>query len=447
MPSESVNRQILAIAWPMILAGASGPLLGIVDTAILGHLKTGNHLSAVAVGSSGLMMLFWLLSFLRMGATGLTARSVGANNHQHNCELLWQSLALATILGFILILLQWPILKLVLWALGPDPTIYDAVLSYCQIRIHASPATLCTYAAIGWLLGLQRARQTLLVVAVTNALNIGLDFLFIIGLQMNSEGAAWATLVSEYIGLGLALLMVRRALFAIGSSIDWRRLLKLRLYRELLAVNRDLFLRTACLVFTFTFFTAQGARLGNETVAANAILMQLVLLLSYGLDGFAHAAESLTGHAIGSGNKKRFYAVCRTTTLWGAGIAAITAACYLLFQPQIVTLFTNLPAITELTYRYYPWLVALPLIATWCFSLDGMLLGAGHTNAMRNTMFAATFLCFLPAWWLSRQLGNHGLWLAFTLFMGSRSLLMGGVFYWLFRRDELTVLSDRQRLI
>ena len=367
MSPNSIHRRVLAIAWPMIIAGASGPLLGIVDTAILGHLDSSRYLGAVAVGASALSLILWLLGFLRMGTTGPTARALGGEQQQHCRELLWQSLALALVLGCVLLIVQRPLLQLIIWLLGPGPGIYQTALDYCHIRIWAAPATLCSYAAIGWLLGLQRARDTLVVMVVTNAANIGLDFLFIVGLDMGSDGAAWASLLSEYLGVALALLFVRRQLQKLGGGLDPRQLLRIDTYRQLLSVNRDLFLRTACLVFAFTFFTAQGARLGDDIVATNALLMQLVLLVSYGLDGFAHAAETLTGHAVGAGNKQRFYATCRACGIWSAGVGLFASAAYLVFQQPIIRLFTDLPNIVGLASQYFVWLVILPLVATGCF--------------------------------------------------------------------------------
>ncbi|MCV6606555.1 MAG: MATE family efflux transporter, partial [Porticoccaceae bacterium] len=297
----------------------------------------------------------------------------------------------------------------------------------------AAPATLCSYAAVGWLLGLQRARQTLAIMVATNVANIVLDFVLIVGLEMNSAGAAWASLLAEYLGLAVALWMVRRELQRLGGYVAPRQLLHLKSYGQLLAVNRDLFLRTASIVFVFTFFTAQGARLGDDVVAANAVLIQLVLLVSYGLDGFAHAAESLSGHAIGGGRLKRFYAISRACGLWGVVIAAAASLAYWLFREVIVSSFTDLPQIATLATRYYGWLVAVPLLATVCYTLDGILLGAGRTRQMRDTMFLA-LLAFLVCWWLTQPWGNTGLWLAFCLFMGARSVLMGVAFWWLSKR-------------
>ncbi|MDM3870822.1 MATE family efflux transporter [Porticoccus sp. W117] len=437
MIRSPIHRKVLSIAWPMIIAGASGPLLGIVDTAILGHLDSARYLSAVAVGASALTLVLWLLSFLRMGTTGLVARAFGQANRQQGrqlCrELLWQSLLLALALGVLLIAFQEPLLQLILWLLGPGEGIYEVALEYCQIRIWAAPATLCSYAAVGWLLGLQRARQTLLIMVATNAANIVLDFLLIIGLEMNSAGAAWASLLAEYLGLAVALWMVRRELKSLGGYVAPRQLLKLASYGQLLAVNRDLFLRTASIVFVFTFFTAQGARLGDDTVAANAVLLQLVLLVSYGLDGFAHAAESLSGHAIGGGKIKRFYAISRACGIWGVAIATGASLAYWLFRDVIVATFTDLPQIAELATRYYGWVVAVPLLATLCYTLDGILLGAGRTRQMRDTMFIA-LLAFLACWWLTLPWGNTGLWLAFCVFMACRSVLMSWAFGWLSKR-------------
>lgn len=426
---DQVPRQkVLAIALPMTMASMSTPLLGLVDTAILGHLEVAHYLAAVAAGSSVLTMLFWLFGFLRMGSTGLTARAWGTGDHNRCLELLAQSLVLAVLLGIVLVLFQQPLLTTALDLIKPSNEVRLLAFEYCQIRIFAAPATFGTLCAMGWLLGLQRAKATLLLVLFTNLANICLDFLFILGLNMNSEGAAWASFTAELLGFLLALVLVAMQLSEMHGSINKRHLRQWSRYRELLRVNRHLFIRTACLVFTMTFFTAQGARQGDDILAANAILMQLLLLVSYTQDGFAHAAESLTGHAVGTNDLDNFYHICKEVTLWGLGISCAATAAYLLFPSAIITIFTDLPEVITATQHYWPWLTTLPLAGVLCFTADGIFIGAGKTRAMQNTMLLATFGLFMPLWFFSRPMGNHGLWLAYFSFLTIRSLLMSGMF-------------------
>ncbi|MBQ0713014.1 MAG: MATE family efflux transporter [Porticoccus sp.] len=422
------RQKVLSIALPMTFASVSIPLLGLVDTAILGHLEQVHYLGAVAAGSSVLTMFFWLFAFLRMGSTGLTARAWGADDHSRCLELLAQSLVLAALLGSMLVIFQAPLLTTVLNLIKPSDEVRLLAFEYCQIRIFAAPATLGTLCAMGWLLGLQRAKATLLLVLLTNLANIGLDFLFIVGLDMNSKGAAWASFTAELFGFALALVLVAIQLSKMNGSINRPHLYQWPRYRELLRVNRHLFVRTACLVFTMVFFTAQGARQGDSILAANAILMQLLLLVAYTQDGFAHAAESLTGHAVGMNNLDEFYLTCKEVTFWGLGISCVATVAYLLFSNSIIAIFTDLPEVATATQLYWPWLTALPLAGLLCFTADGIFIGTGKTRAMQDTMLLAAFGLFLPLWYFSRPLGNHGLWLSYLSFLAIRSLLMSGMF-------------------
>lgn len=428
--NQTLRQKVWAIALPMTAASISIPLLGLVDTAILGHLELAYYLAAVAAGSSVLTMIFWLFGFLRMGSIGLTARAWGAGDHNRCQELLAQSLLLAIVLGSLLVLFQQPLLTAILHLIKPSDEVRILAFNYCQIRIFAAPATLGTLCAMGWLLGLQRAKTTLLLMLFTNLANIGLDFLFIVGLKMNSEGAAWASFTAELLGFFLAMFLVARQLSQMDSSINFLHLRQWHRYRELLRVNRHIFVRTACLVFTMTFFTAQSARQGDSILAANAILMQLLLLVAYTQDGFAHAAESLAGHAIGTNNLNHFYRICKEVTFWGLVISLVATAIYLFFPRAIIAIFTDLPEIAEASQRYWPWLTALPLAGLFCFMADGIFIGSGKTRAMQGTMLLATFGLFLPLWYLAQPLGNHGLWLAYLCFLCARSILMGGMFFY-----------------
>ncbi len=429
MLNPDITRQVFQIALPMTLASLSVPLLGLVDTGILGHLSTDNYLAAVAAGSSVITLLFWLFAFLRMGSTGLTARAWGANDGRRCKELLFQSLLLALLLGLFLIAFRHPVVSLILHLISPSAEVMPLATEYCLIRVFAAPATFMTYCIIGWLLGLQQARTTLAVMLFVNLANILLDFLFIIGFGWNSRGAALASLSAEYLGVLTALALVSIRLRTFTHDWQWRLLGKWHQYREFFAVNRHLFVRTALLLFTMTFFTAQGARQGDAVLAANAILMQLLLLVAFTQDGFAHAAESLTGQAIGAQQTERFLQLCYNSTFWGFVIALAATIVYWLLPHAIINLFTSLPAVTSVALDYWPWLVALPLTGLICFMADGVFIGSGKTRAMQQSMIVAVLLVFLPVWFFARPLGNHGLWLAYLSFLAARSVLMGWLFY------------------
>lgn len=433
MKSSPNQQKILAIALPVILASISIPVLGLVDTAILGHLANARFLAAVASGSSVLTMLFWLFVFLRMGAIGLTARAWGAGDTSRCVEVLTQSLVVASIFGILMILLRQPVLSLILDLIKPSAESRPLAMEYCQIRILAAPATLATFCVMGWLLGLQRAGTTLLLMLFINLSNVAFDFLFIVGMKLNSAGAAWASLTAEYLGLALALLLVKATIRQLKTPIRSIQLTQWSRYRELFRANRHLFVRTACLVFIMTFFTAQGARQGDVILSANAILMQLILLVAFTQDGFAHAAESLAGHAIGKRDLKDFYRVCLITTAWGLVIALIATFIYAFFPAIIIGAITNLPEVLPAVEIYWPWLTAMPLVGLVCFMADGIFVGSGKTRAMQDSMLIAAFLIFLPLWYFSTPLGNHGLWLAYLGFLTARSVQMA----WLFARYSI----------
>lgn len=417
----------------MTAASLSVPLLGIVDTAILGHLEHMRFLAAVAAGSAIMGMIYWLFAFLRMGNTGLTAQAGGREDWQATRQYLFQSVLLAWVLGLLLTLLQHPLLTLTIKLIDPSPEVAELALSYCRIRIFSAPATLASYALVGWLLGLQRPRHTLIIMLVINLLNIALDFIFILGLGLNSNGAAWASFAAEWIGLAIALVIAFRQLQRLPGTTNYRQLLQLEGYRSFFTVNRHLFARTALLLLTMTFFTAQGARLGDDILAANAILMQLLLTVAYFLDGFAHAAETLIGHAIGANKPRQFYNICRQAALWTGAISLTATGIFWLWPAVIIGLFTDLEPVFTNALRYWPWLVALPMAGFPCFLMDGVYIGGSKTRAMQNLMALATLGVFLPCWYLTRHWGGHGLWFAYLSFLSSRSVMMTVVFFYIDR--------------
>ncbi len=431
---QQPHRQVLAMAWPMILANISVPLLGLVDTALLGHLEDARYLGAVAVGTALLSFLYWGFGFLRMGTTGASAQALGGDDAAEPARVLLQSAILGLAIAAGLWLASAVLLPLGLALMEPPPASRELALTYLQIRLCSAPAVLFNYAVTGWLIGQQRPRWPLLIAVVTNGLNIVLDWLFIWVLGMNSDGAAIASVISEYAGAGLALLAVRAPLSAAPLSADrLRALWRDARYRRFLADNAGLFVRTAALLFAFAFFTAQGARLGPTVLAANAILLNLMLLAAYGLDGFAHAAEALVGEAVGRRDLRRFKRMCWHCLQWSLVTAALMTAVFWLGRDSILALMTDLAAVRTVADAHYPWLLALPLVAVWSYLLDGIFIGAMQTRWMQHSMLLSVFGVYLPLWYLGQGWGNHGLWLAFTAFNLARGLSLGAAFYYLSR--------------
>ncbi|MCP8900558.1 MATE family efflux transporter [Gilvimarinus xylanilyticus] len=428
------HRGIWPLVWPILLSNLSVPLLGAVDTAILGHLPQARFLGAVAVGSSIITMVFWSLGFLRMGTTSLVSRAVGAENQDEALALWLRSAVLALCLATMLIALgQW-LVPFAIELMAPASDIAPLATSYSHIRLLSAPATLLNYTLIGWFIGQQDTRRPLLILVFTNGVNIVLDMVFIWGLGLNSDGAAWASVSAEYAALLLGLWLLARKLYQLPSgrrslTDQLTRLRHFADYLPLLTVNRHLFVRTACLLGVFTFFTAQGARAGTHVVAANAILLQLLMLTSHALDGFAHAAEALCGKATGQRNWAEFRRVCGATTSMALATALGISLIFALGEPLWLDAFTAIAPVLAEASRQFGWLIALPLLTIWAYQLDGIFLGAGLTRAMQYTMLGCMLGVFFPLWFITQGLGNTGLWLAFSTFNGARSLAMGWVFW------------------
>jgi MATE family multidrug resistance protein len=418
------DRDVWRIAAPMILSNVSVPLLGMVDTGVVGHLENETYLGAVAIGATIFSFLYTGVNFLRMGTTGIAAQRFGARDNDGLRVSLGQAQIVAFLVAVVLIVLQVPIGRLALTLIGGGPDVQAAAWEYFRIRIWSAPGTLANYVVIGWFLGLSNARVPLLLFLTINLTNIVLDLVFVIGLGMKVDGVALASVIAEYTALLVALGFVRRELRRREGGWPLPRLFKVRAYSAYFSVNANLFVRTIALVFAYTFVTAQGARLGSVVLAANAVLMNLQNITSFGLDGFAHAAEALVGKAVG---EERRDAVERSVKLglkWSLIFAVGFCAAYAAGGPFVIRLLTDLPDVRATAMTYLPWFVLSPIVAVWSFLYDGVFIGATRAREMRNIMLVSTFLVFLPVWYAVQGWGNHGLWFAFTMFLASRGIGM-----------------------
>jgi len=418
------DREVWRIAAPMILSNVSAPLLGMVDTGVTGHLESPIYLGAVAIGSTIMGFLYTGMNFLRMGTTGIAAQRFGANDNDGLRVALGQALIVALLIAFGLILLQVPIGSVALKLLGAEAEVEYYAQQYFSIRIWSAPGTLANYVLMGWFLGLQNARVPLLIFLTINLTNIVLDLIFVIGLGMKVDGVALASVIAEYSGLLVGVGFAANALRKRDGHWPLPRLFKIRAYAAFFSVNAHLLIRTMALMFTFAFVTAQGARLGGLFLAANAVLMNLQILTSFALDGFAHAAEALVGKAVGEQRREALEQAVRLTLKWSLIFAVGFCLFYFLFGPFLIRLLTNLEGVRETAMRYLPWLILSPLVSVWSFLYDGVYVGATRAREMRNIMVFSAVAIFLPAWFLLQGLGNHGLWLAFTIFMASRGIGM-----------------------
>ncbi|MBW2941085.1 MATE family efflux transporter [Zhongshania aquimaris] len=423
--ARPIKLRIRALAGPMILANLSVPLLGIVDTAILGHLSDSRYLSAVAISTSLLAFIYWGFGFLRMGTTGASAQ---AHNDKEGAGLLIKALAFSWAIAALILLGGNLLGHIGLSIMNADEVLHPLAQSYLSIRLYSAPAVLGTYVVVGWLIGQQQTRWPLAIAVTSNILNIGLDYLFIIKWGYQSDGAAAASAISEYCGFCLALWSVRMPLarmLRLGIQQTWSYGPSLK---ALFSSNLQLFIRTAALLFSIAFFTAQSAALGQNELAANAILLQLMMISAYGLDGFAHAAEALVGEAYKRRDPNILMAVCRACTNYCAITAIAVSALLFLLKPLIITGMTDLPAVNGLLNEYYFWLVWLPLLCAPSYLLDGIYIGALKTRAMQWCMIFCVCAVYLPLWAATRHWDNHGLWLTFSVFNLARGISLATLF-------------------
>ncbi|MDX1803085.1 MAG: MATE family efflux transporter [Alcanivorax sp.] len=415
----SLNRRIWMLAWPLLLSNLTAPLLGLVDTAVVGHLESPHYLAAVALGGNFFMFLYFSFNFLRMGTTGFASQALGGG-HDTRVVLL-RGLLLAGGFGLLLVLLSPLLREAGLWLLGGSDKVQGLARDYISIRILGAPAALANFALIGFAIGTQNTRVPLKMTLVMHSSNALLDVLLVQVWHWDVRGVASASAAAEYIGLAAGLFWLRHAL----RPAKWRESLwHPAALLSLMAVNRDLFIRSLALLTSFFFFTAQGARLGDPILAANAVLITFLLLLSNLLDGFANAAEALVGDAQGRRDPAAFRRAVRATGRWTLGCALLALLAFAAGGAPLIRLLTDLPGVRDTAISYLPWMLLLPLTASAGFWLDGIYVGATWGHAMRNTMLASVVMFFL-LWALTRDWGNHGLWLAMNGFMACRGVLMG----------------------
>ena len=417
------HHKIWQIAGPMILANISVPLLGMVDTAVMGHLNAPHFLGAVAVGSLIFSFLFWSFGFLRMATTGLIAQAVSHSDPEHHQrQLLQRTLLLAFFIASLLLVFQSPLSHLAFFAMGASDLVTHYGQEYFSIRIWSAPAILANYVILGCLIGLSATRSALVLVLTINIVNIVLDLLLVNVFHMAVEGVALASVLAEYLGLIISYRLLKthhikilphKFKFSFKPDYELRRLLKL---------HGNIFIRTLCLMFSFTFFMAQSAKQGDIVLAANAVLLHFITFMAFFLDGFANATEVITGNAIGNKDRVQLKKGLTYTALWSGVIAALFSFGYYFCGPTIINFLTSIPSVITAANEYLIWLIIAPVIGVWSYLFDGLFIGATRSTEMRNTMLFSTLICYLPAWYFFQGLGNHGLWLAIIIFFASRAI-------------------------
>ncbi len=419
------HRHILAIAIPIVISNVSTPLVGLVDTAVMGRLEDPAYIGAIALGAIILSFLFWGLGFLRMSTTALTAQAEGAANNDEVRACLGRALVIGIVAGCALILLRTPLNLIAFKLVNGTARVESLSAIYFDIRIWSAPAVLANYVLLGWFIGLGQSKKSLIIQLLLNAVNLVLDVYFVLGLDLGVAGVAAAAVIAEFSALGLGLWMMHRELgfragtWALSRLFDWMKV------RRTLAVNRDIMIRTLCLIFAFSWFTAQSAKGGDIVLAANAILLNFITLAAYFLDGFALAAETLVGQAMGANNQLTFNRVVKLSTIWAFVISVLVSVFFWLAGEYVISFLTVNAEVRALAAIYLPWAAVAPAIAIFAYQLDGIYNGVTRTSEMRNFMIISLGI-YLTAWWLLvPQFGNHGLWASLLIFLLVRGLTLG----------------------
>ena len=417
-----MNKQILRLSIPFIISNISVPLVGTVDTALMGHLGSTTHLGAIGLGGALFNFLYWNFAFIRMSTGGFTAQAYGANNENEKELLLGRALIMALSGAVLLLLLQTPILNLALRLMKGEADVELHTITYYKIRIWAAPATLSMYAITGWFIGMQNAKAPMLTSILVNVFNLCLNFLFILGFKMKSDGVALGTVIAQYLGLffsiGVIYFKYRKYLKVFTNKALWH----LSSYKHFFKVNSDIFVRTFFVILVLTFYNFASSGKGNDVLGMNVIFLQLIYAFSFFTDGFANAAEALAGKYIGAQNKLKLKRLIRLLFIWGVAIATIFTLVYAFFWPYILKIYTSDTVIIQLSQDYIYWIVAIPLISITAFIWDGIYLGATSSQHLRNATLLGAVVFFSVYYGLQNNWGNHALLFAQFTFFGVRGI-------------------------
>ena len=419
-----MNKKILRLAIPNIISNISVPLLSMVDLAIAGHMGSISFIGAVAVAGVIFNFIYWNFGFLRMGTTGFTAQAYGARDLKESVEILIRSSVIAFSIAALLIIFQKPILEFALLFIDASDATREPIKQYFYIRIWSAPCALMLYAFKGWFIGMQNSKIPMFLAIMINVLNIGFTFLFVYALKMDFKGIAMGTVVAEYIGLTLAFLFWIFYYGKLKKYIVWKEIFVKAKLLQFFKVNGNIFLRTFCLVIVFTSFTTFSTKSGDTILAVNTLLLQLFTLFSYIMDGFAYAAESLTGKFIGAKNNNGLKLSIKYIFRWGWILTIFFTILYLLFGNQILGLLTNNQEVLNGAKPFLGWVLLVPISGFAAFLWDGVYVGATASKAMRDAIFIATFGYFLIYYSLVSFIGNNALWIALLLFLLLRGLIM-----------------------
>ena len=422
-----INKRILQIAVPSIISNITVPLLGLIDVTIVGHLGAAAYIGAIAVGGMLFNIIYWIFGFLRMGTSGMTSQAYGKHDLDEVARLLLRSVGVGLLIAIILVALQYPIRKLAFTFIQTTEEVERLATLYFRICIWGAPAMLGLYGFAGWFIGMQNSRFPMYIAITQNILNIAASLCFVYLFHMKVAGVAWGTLTAQYAGFLMALLLWRRYYGGLKKHVAWHEVLKKEAMLRFFQVNRDIFLRTLCLVIVTLFFTSAGAAQGEIVLAVNTLLMQLFTLFSYIMDGFAYSGEALVGKYVGANNQPALCRTVRQLFIWGVGLSTGFTLLYFFGGKSFLGLLTNETSVIREAENYFYWVLAIPLTGFAAFLWDGIFIGATATRQMFYSMLVASGSFFLVYYSLHEWMGNHALWLAFIVYLSLRGIMQAAL--------------------
>lgn len=418
-----INKRILQIAVPSIISNITVPLLGLIDVTIVGHLGAAAYIGAIAVGGMLFNIIYWIFGFLRMGTSGMTSQAYGKHDLDEVARLLLRSVGVGLLIAIVLVALQYPIRKLAFTFIQTTEEVERLATLYFRICIWGAPAMLGLYGFAGWFIGMQNSRFPMYIAITQNIVNIATSLCFVYLFHMKVAGVAWGTLTAQYAGFLMALLLWRRYYGGLKKHVAWHEVLKKEAMLRFFQVNRDIFLRTLCLVIVTLFFTSAGAAQGEIVLAVNTLLMQLFTLFSYIMDGFAYSGEALVGKYVGANNRPALYRTVHQLFIWGVGLSTGFTLLYFFGGKSFLGLLTNETSVIREAGNYFYWVLAIPLTGFAAFLWDGIFIGATATRQMFYSMLVASGSFFLVYYSLHEWMGNHALWLAFIVYLSLRGIM------------------------
>lgn len=422
-----INKRILQIAVPSIISNITVPLLGLIDVTIVGHLGAAAYIGAIAVGGMLFNIIYWIFGFLRMGTSGMTSQAYGKHDLDEVARLLLRSVGVGLLIAIILVALQYPIRKLAFTFIQTTEEVERLATLYFRICIWGAPAMLGLYGFAGWFIGMQNSRFPMYIAITQNIVNIAASLCFVYLFHMKVAGVAWGTLTAQYAGFLMALLLWRRYYGGLKKHVAWHEVLKKEAMLRFFQVNRDIFLRTLCLVIVTLFFTSAGAAQGEIVLAVNTLLMQLFTLFSYIMDGFAYSGEALVGKYVGANNRLALYRTVRQLFIWGVGLSTGFTLLYFFGGKSFLGLLTNETSVIREAGNYFYWVLAIPLTGFAAFLWDGIFIEATATRQMFYSMLVASGSFFLVYYSLHEWMGNHALWLAFIVYLSLRGIMQAAL--------------------